>query len=216
MKRVAKYLVRIIIGVFILFAGFFSFFSQNYNQAFIQPLLAERSIQSNPVDLQIVLGASLKKDGTLTDLAMERVDRAIADYKETGKDILFSGGDTPYGVEAIVMDEYAKANGYEGVDHIEGSSTSTYENAYFSDMLLDEASERLDSNVLLVVTSPFHSRRSLATFSQLMPERTIYIDYPDTSVILDNSVLGRWKGLRMILREYLAIEWYKLHHGINL
>lgn len=215
MRKLFKYLSSIVVLLAIAMAGVFSFGEKNYNQQFMAPLIAERVIPEEEIKLGVVLGAGLRTNGALTDLAKERVDYAMEVYEDTGLPLLFSGGDTPYGVEAVQMNAYAKTLGYEGPEHIEGSSRSTYENAFFSDELLDSAGERIDANVVLVLTSPFHSRRSLATFQQLMPERNVVIDYPSSTAILDDSFLGRWKGLRMIGREYLATEWYKIKHNIS-
>jgi vancomycin permeability regulator SanA len=179
----------------------------NPNQRIIQPLLADIEQPQSPSDIGIVLGAGLNRDGTLTDISRERVDHALDIYEDTNLEILFSGGDTPYGVEAIMMYEYANENGYEGPEHIEGSSTSTYENAFFSDELLDQAREERDS--VLLITSPYHSRRALATFRTLMPEREAVITYPQSSAILEESFWGRLKGFRLLVREYLATLWYK-------
>jgi len=193
----------------------FSFSPQNYNHILLKNLLAERVEDDAPLDLGVVLGAGLRTNGALTDIAKERVDYALLIHEQIDLPLLFSGGDTPYGVEAQAMNAYAKEQGYDGPDYIEGSSRSTYENAFFCDQLLDGADEQIESEDLLLITSSFHSRRSLATFKTIMPEREIEIDYPQHTVILDNSFIGRWKGLRMLLREYLAIEWYKYGHQID-
>ncbi len=205
----------------VLAAGFgagvlFSFSEQNYNQVLLQGLLAPRVQDDAPLDLGIVLGAGLRTNGMLTDIAKERVEYALLIHEQIDLPLFFSGGDTPYGVEAQAMNSYAFEHGYSGPDYTEGSSRSTYENAFFSDQLLDAADESIESNKVLLITSSFHSKRSLATFTTLMPEREIEIDYPQQSVILENSFLGRWKGLRMLLREYLAIEWYKYGHQVEV
>ena len=204
----------------VIAAGFgagvlFSFSEQNYNHYLLQGLLAPRVEDDTSLDLGIVLGAGLRSDGSLTDIAKERVDYALTIHEQIDLPLFFSGGDTPYGVEAQKMNLYAVEHGYDGPEYIEGSSRSTYENAFFSDQLLDIAGESIQSKEVLLITSSFHSKRSLATFESIMPEREIAIDYPQQTVILDNSFLGRWKGLRMLLREYLAIEWYKYGHQVD-
>ena len=87
------------------------------------------------------------------------------------------------------------------------------ENAFFSDELLDE--DKIQDEIVLVITSPYHARRALATFTHLMPEREIRISYPEQTVILDNSLLGRWKGLKNLLREYLATMYYSVKYDIK-
>lgn len=191
----------------------FVFGPQNLNENLIQGLIAEQDTSGEEIDLAIVLGAGVKTDGTISDLQKERVDYAVDFYKLSGVPLMFSGGETPYGIEALVMYNYAESQGYEGPDHIESSSTSTKENAFYSDILLDDA--QFDTKELLVITSPYHSKRALATFKSLMPERNVTVSYPIDTVLLDDSPLGRLKGLKSLLREYLATIFYKYSLGID-
>ena len=184
----------------------FSFWPTNLNLPLQSRLLIPK--MEGAADIGIVLGAGLKTDGEITELSKERVDKALQVHEESDLALLFSGGETPRGIEAVGMNEYAKQNGYDGLNHIEASSRSTYENAFYSDQLLDEG--RFTDDTVLVITSAYHARRALATFQELMPERNILITYPDDSIILQDDFRGRWRGLYNLTRENLANVWYSI------
>lgn len=184
----------------------------NVNSLLARPLLAERLL-STKADIAIVLGGGLRLNGSLSDLSAERVAEAMRIHQQTGIDLLFSGGETPSGVEAQSMDAYAKKLGYTGLEHIEASSHSTFENAFFSDQLLDQ--NRFPDTTVLLVTSPYHSRRALSTFRKLMPERHVFITYPDESVVFGSHPLARWRGLYAISREYAANAWYAVRYRVQ-
>lgn len=200
------------IDIIIAFILIYLFIPQNLNEKLLAGLMIPKD--TGEAQIGIVLGAGLKQSGDVSDLARERVDHALTITESQDISFIFSGGETPRGIEAIAMNEYAKANGYEGLDHIEASSHSTYENAKFSDELLDQ--DRFNDDVVVVVTSPYHAKRAKAVFEHIMPEREILISYPDDSVVLINSASGRWRGAMALTREYLAIQWYKLRFGISL
>ncbi len=189
----------------------FCFLPFNLNVVLVKPLLAER--EPVQADLGVVLGAGLKFGGTLSDVSQERVNHAVEIYKQTALPLVFSGGETATGIEAVEMNKAAKVLGYAGLDHIEASSHSTYENATFTRDLLDAG--RFPDDTLLVITSPYHSRRALATFRTVMPNRRIAISYPDTSVILADTALGRLKGFYNISREYAANLWYMVVYRVQ-
>lgn len=195
--------------VIIVCALLFSFLPYNPNTALIRPLLGDR-VTVNNADIAVVLGGGLKLDGSLSDLSAERVEEAVRINKETGVALLFSGGETSTGIEAEAMSKRAAELGYTGLKHIEASSHSTYENAFYTDQLLDE--NRFADDTVLVITSPYHSRRALSVFRRLMPERRVFVTYSDQSVVLNPSVFGRWRGLYAILREYAANAWYAVRY----
>ncbi len=212
-SRIKKYFLYFaFIDLVILVLLLFLFLPQNYNEQLLAGLAIEADTGS--ADIGVVLGAGLKKGGAVSDLAKERVDHALPIAKEENISFVFSGGETQRGIEAIAMNTYAKAQGYEGLDHIEASSHSTYENAKFTDELLDQ--DRFADDTVVVVTSPYHAKRAKAVFEALMPERTILIQFPESSVVLVDTPMGRLRGGRALLREYLAQVWYKVRYGISL
>lgn len=194
-------------------AAIFSFAPGNLNVVLVRPLIALVATDVSRADLAVVLGAGLQKSGELSNIAQERVGHALFVHQQMNLPLMMSGGETPYGVEAVEMNAYAKRYGYDGLDHMEASSRSTYQNALYSDQLLDEG--RFADDTVLVITSLYHSRRALATFTYVMPERNIFITYPERSAVLQDDVLSRWKGLYAIMREYAANAWYALRYGIR-
>lgn len=200
------------VTVFVCLAIIYTLIPVNLNRFLARPLLAER-LPSTQADIAVVLGGGLRLDGSLSDVSTERVVEAVRVNKETGIALMFSGGETPTGIEAQAMSAYAKKLGYGGLEHIEASSHSTYENAYYSDQLLDE--NRFPNDTILLVTSPYHSRRSLSTFQRLMPERRVFAAYPDDSVVFGMHPLARWRGLYAITREYAANAWYAVRYRVT-
>lgn len=198
-------------GIIVALGLVFTFLPQNPNRLLMQPLLAEKEIV--PADIGVVLGAGLKLDGSLSNIAKERVDYALEIHKQSGLPLLFSGGETSRGIEAVSMNAYAKQNGYTGLDHMEASSHSTYDNAKFTDQLLDNG--RFPDTTVQIITSPYHSRRALAVFRKLMPDRRVFITYPDETVIMADTALGRWRGLYTLMREYAANLWYAAAYRVS-
>lgn len=213
MRLTRKSFLLIVAAALLGCAAIFSYIPLNVNEVLVKPLVVPTSDAIDEADLAIVLGAGLERNGSLSNVARERVDHALELYKQTNIDLMMSGGETAYGIEAVEMNAYANEHGYNGFDHMEASSRSTYENAFYSDQLLDQ--NRFADDIVLVITSPYHSRRALATFQTLMPERTILISSPSDSVILHDSPRARLKGLYNIAREYAANAWYTLRYGIK-
>lgn len=213
-KQVKKYFLWFaVIDAIILALVLIAFLPMNINERLLQGLLIPKDSVEG-ADIGVVLGAGLRPGGGVSDLAQERVDYMLPIAEEQELSFIFSGGETPRGIEAIAMNNYAKAKGYTGLDHIEASSHSTYENALYSDQLLDQ--DRFQDDIVLVITSPSHAKRAKAVFTEIMPEREVRISFPDETVFLDDSPLGRLKGVRGLAREYLAGYWYKLRYGISL
>ncbi len=197
--------------VLLIGSAVFTFLPTNPNTWLIKPLVADNEVVT--ADLGVVLGGGLKIDGSLSNVSQERVDYAVELHKESNLPLLFSGGETPSGVEAVVMNNYAKTQGYMGLDHIEASSHSTYENAQFTGALLDQG--RFPDSTIQLITSPYHSRRALATFRKLLPDRRVFVTYPDTTAALTDTIRGRWRGLYVLTREYTANIWYTLFYRIS-
>ncbi|QDQ99467.1 YdcF family protein [Tomitella fengzijianii] len=121
-------------------------------------------LRTDPVRTNIVvLGAGLYDDGTMRPVLESRL-RAALDLANNfpAAPIVVTGGVPQNGrTEADAMYDWLVANGIPG-DRItkEGRSTSTIENARFTDEILD--SRR--SPAAVVVTSPGHLQRALVDF----------------------------------------------------
>lgn len=117
-------------------------------------------------DYLIVLGCSIRSDGTVSPLLRDRLDRALAfrerQLRETGKDLIFvtSGGQGSDEVisESEAMKRYLMEKGIPE-DRIlkEDLSTSTFENMKFSKARIEERS--VAANVAFSTTN-YHVFRS--------------------------------------------------------
>ncbi len=142
----------------------------------IWTLRAARHVPSFDKDYIIILGCSIRKDGTVTPLLRGRADRALwfarKQKESTGKDIIFvaSGGqgDDEVVSEAEAIKRYLLESGVEP-DHIllEDKSTTTYENMKFSYKLIREDYEKKTGTVkevkapeIVFSTTGYHVFRS--------------------------------------------------------
>lgn len=91
----------------------------------------------------------------------------------------------------------------------ETKATTTYENALLLKPLLEAAKVRS----ALIVTSPFHTRRALATFRKVMPD--ISFGVTDASIGWWGRPEGRGDVNRFAAIEFLKIAEYWLLYGVS-
>lgn len=91
----------------------------------------------------------------------------------------------------------------------ESKSTTTYENAVLLKPMLEAAKVRS----ALIVTSPFHTRRALATFRKVMPE--IRFGVTDASIGWWGRPEGRGDVNRFAAIEFLKTAEYWLLYGVS-
>ena len=90
----------------------------------------------------------------------------------------------------------------------EPDATTTYANATLSKPLLEAAHVR----TALIVTSPFHTRRALATFCKVMPD--IRFGVTDASISWWDRPEGRGDVNRFAAVEFLKTAEYWLIYGV--
>ena len=159
--------------------------------------------ERQPADAAVVLGASLRADGTLTEILEERVQAGVALLQEgLACRLCMSGGVPPRArsrrPEAEAMAVRARELGVSADALVaESASTNTRENALFSARLLLP-----DHRRVWVVTQPFHLRRALFWFRRA--------GFEPLGWHIDDSVQYRYprRGLRWVFREYGA--WVRL------
>ncbi|MCM3783896.1 YdcF family protein [Neobacillus mesonae] len=157
-------------------------------------------VLSEPVDVGIVLGASLWGDEPSPGLA-ERLDKALELYQAGSFEyFIVSGGlDSPQHryTEAEGMQRYLIEHGVEE-SHIflENEATSTYENLLFSKEIMAE--HNLNSSV--IITHDFHGMRSL--------EMAEFLHYEQPVLTLAESAAMPF--LPSQIRETLAYTKWKL------
>ncbi|MBI4895209.1 MAG: YdcF family protein [Candidatus Aenigmarchaeota archaeon] len=121
------------------------------------------------MDVIIVLGSILDKNGYLTDIGSSRVEKAIELYKKEKCKIIMSGHSSieiidAKKTEAQAMEDYAIMHGVNKEYIIkEESSRDTIGNAFFSKEIIDK--NKWTS--LVVVTSDFHITRSSYIFKKI-------------------------------------------------
>jgi len=91
----------------------------------------------------------------------------------------------------------------------ESKATTTYENAVLLKPLLEAAKVRS----ALIVTSPFHTRRALATFRMVMPE--INFGVTDASIGWWSRPEGRGDLNRFAAIEFLKTVEYWVLYGVS-
>ncbi len=173
----------------------------------------------------VVLTGMLDLDGFPDDRihfgeSVDRIVQGIMLYKKgLVKKILISGGTGslihPDLKEAPRLYEFARDFGVpDSVIIVESASRNTYENAKFTKLWLQENDTRV--NGVLLVTSSFHMRRSLACFDKQNLEVTAFpVDYsykefywtPNEIIIPSPDALRTWHRL---FKEWLGMTAYWL------
>ena len=125
-------------------------------------IVSARHIPKFDKDYIIILGAKMRKDGSLTPLLKGRVDRAIEFAKmqkeATGKDIFFvpsggQGSDEPL-AEGDAMKNYLLSTGIpENRILAETESLNTYQNFTYSKKLIDEHFKGPDASIAFSTTN---------------------------------------------------------------
>lgn len=91
----------------------------------------------------------------------------------------------------------------------EAKATTTYENA----LLLKPMLEASKVSTALIVTSPFHTRRALATFRKVMPDITFGVT--DASIGWWGRPEGRGDLNRFAVIEFLKTVEYWVLYGVS-
>lgn len=150
-----KFLKRVVLGIlavvlFFVLSGYF---------------LTMNTDPLSKADVIVVLGSPSNANGKPSTIQRSRVDKGIALYKQglTNK-LLFTGGAAwNEFVESETMKKYAVENGIPDAAILtETKSNNTDENAKFSYQILKE--QRFSK--VIVVTSPFHTRRAGFLYKQ--------------------------------------------------
>ncbi|WP_232324503.1 YdcF family protein, partial [Variovorax sp. WDL1] len=149
----------------------------------------------------MVLGNRAYRDGRPNPCLTGRVDTAVS-LARAGlvRQLLFSGGiDKEDGrIEAEVMQQHARAAGYEGTVLLEPVSQSTRENLSMSRALLEAAGVKR----VIVVSEPFHLWRVERLARAAGFDRRFEVQY----AAAPTACWQRWgMALRGALREPLAI-----------
>ena len=195
------------LGLLIITAGLFLFLltTRSYWLPFAARLLMVGDKDLHPVDVIIVLSG---EQG-------ERVATGVKLYQEgLAPRLLMTGGPVEWNVAAAdIMAEQAKFLGVPEKDIVlEKRATSTYENALCSLNIL----KKNGWHSAIVVTSPYHLRRTRMTFNNVFRGSGIRLSfYGAEDPWLDPT---RWwlqdRGIEVVGLEYFKLAWYMIHNGI--
>ena len=121
-------------------------------------------------EIAVVLGGGLRADGSATTTTMLRADAAAGLAKARAVALIPAGshgdGPVPQRSEALLMGERIVAAGIDASRvFLEDRSRDTLSNAAF---VAERYLSTIDPRPLVIVTSPFHIARSLATFALVL------------------------------------------------
>jgi uncharacterized SAM-binding protein YcdF (DUF218 family) len=161
----------------------------------------ERRDRVDHADAIVVLGAPVRTDGSLSDVLEERVQAGVALWRRGVAPLLCMTGGRGPGVVAAVSEAEAMARRARelGVPAralvLEEASRNTSTNARNIRKLLAEGGRIR----VIVVTQPFHSRRSVLWFRRMGLEAVAWR--------IDDSLQFRQprRGLRWVLKEYASL-----------
>ena len=136
----------------------------------------------------------------------DRVKEAIDLYKAgRAARVIFSSGYQFAFREAEVMKDLAIANGLpESAIHLETQASNTFENVSFVDAIL----KREQWQSVLLVSSPYHMRRALLTWSRVAPEIAVTATPVPTSQFYTHGRGASFEQIKGIVHEYVAIVVY--------
>lgn len=159
-----------------------------------------------PVDVIIVLSG---EQG-------ERVETAVKLYKQgLAPRLLLTGGPVEWNVPAAeIMAWQAESLGVPPQDIVlEGRASSTYENAVYTLEILKEQGWRS----AIVVTSPYHLRRTRFIFEKVFAGSNIRLSFYGAENLW--LVPEKWwrqdRGIEVVGIEYFKLLWYWVRYGIS-
>lgn len=174
---------------------------------FALPLV--RSEEPSSADAIVVLGGGVRKsDGAITRATAERVVTGFGLWRNgMAPTLAFTGGQVPGNRfnEARQVESVFRNLGVPDESRIlEDASRNTYENA----VNVRAIAQAKGWDELLVVTSPFHTRRACGVFEKLgMAIRCVAAD---PSVLSPPSFIERIGAMRSVIREYGATVYFML------
>lgn len=160
----------------------------------------------SPSDVIVTFAGGVGESGKAGQGYQERVVHSVNLYKKNyAKKMIFSSGYTYVIQEADLMKALAVSLGVPGEDIIlEKSAGSTYQNVKFTKDIMKK--HGWDS--ALVVSSPYNMRRVEMVYNKIAPEIQVCLTPVPTSGFYGNEKKVKWKHIRAILHEYLAIIYY--------
>ena len=184
--------------------GFFLIFETPLIWYLAEPLRVQQQIQ--PADAIVVFAGGVGESGQADESYQERVKQALDLYRQgLAHQILFVSGFTRTFHEADLMMALATNQGVPTSDlSMEISVTNTYD--YI--LKVRQIARQRGWHRLLLVTSPYHTRRADLTFRHNAPELTVlHAPVPESGYYSRREVLTL-RQIRGVLHEYLGLFSY--------
>ncbi len=182
------------------FAAVYLYFECMLAGVIVAGAMAARYDPEKNKDYVVILGCSIRKDGTPTPLLKGRIDRAVEFYEkqkaETGKPLYFvcSGGQGPSEVisESACMKNYLLSRGIpEELIIEENRSTNTFENMSFSKEIIE--SRQKDAKIAFSTTN-YHVFRS-GLFARRVKMRAVGMGARTKWYFWPNAAVREFVGL---------------------
>jgi uncharacterized SAM-binding protein YcdF (DUF218 family) len=182
------------------FAAVYLYFECMLAGVIVAGAMAARYDPEKNKDYVVILGCSMRKDGTPTPLLKGRIDRAVEFYEkqkaETGKPLYFvcSGGQGPSEVisESACMKNYLLSRGIpEDMIIEENRSTNTFENMSFSKEIIE--SRQKDAKIAFSTTN-YHVFRS-GLFARRVKMRAVGMGARTKWYFWPNAAVREFVGL---------------------
>jgi uncharacterized SAM-binding protein YcdF (DUF218 family) len=159
-----------------------------------------------PADAIVVFAGGVGESGKAGGGTQERLQRAIDMYKAGyASHLVLSSGYVYSFPEADLMRSAAIQEGVPpAAISLEQRATDTHENVIYVDRIVRERGWRS----LLLVTSPYHTRRALLVWRKAAPDVRVIPAPPLKSQFYDHVRGATLDQIRSLLHEYLAIAGY--------
>lgn len=165
-----------------------------------------------PADVIVTFAGGVGESGKAGEGYRERVAHSVNLYKKDfAKKMIFSSGYVYVMQEAEVMKALAVYLGVPDEDIIlEEKASSAYQNVKFTKDIMKK--HGWDS--ALVVSSPYNMRRLAMVYNKIAPDIEVTLTPVPTSGFYGEEKKVKWKHIRAIAHEYIAIIYYWLKHYI--
>ncbi len=175
-----------------------------------EPLRVQQEIR--PADVIVVFSGGVGESGQADESYQERVKQAIELYNQgLAPKILFISGFTRTFHEADLMVALAKNLGIPASDL---STEILVTNTYDYVLQVRETARRKGWHRLLLVTSPYHTRRADLTFRRNAPELTVFQAPVSESGYYARSEPVTLRKIRGVLHEFLGLFYYWIRDWI--
>lgn len=199
-----KYWIWFCVGLILLVI----IFSKQLTGFLEKPLIVYQEPLS--ADIIVVHGGGVTEDKKLPLLAQQRLNYGLSLWRQgLAPQILVTGGKINNEIEADLMAEDLNLRGVPATSVIkENNSVNTFENVKNSLIII----KKNNFKSAIIVTSPYHSYRVQKTWQKNWPEGEIYVSSAPKNLL--QVGVNNLAGLTTVIREYLAIVWYKINQKL--